>query len=317
MEIKKVVVAGGGVLGSQIGYQIAFKGYDVTMWLRSEDSIKRTQPKIEELHKTYLKELEDHKQLVGKKGVPYARGLFDSLEDVTLDKIEELKKNADKAFENIKYETDMAKAVSDADLVIESVAEIPSAKTEFYTELSKHLKEDAIVVTNTSSLLPSMFREATKRPEKYLALHFANRIWRNNIAEVMKHSTTEDKYFDIVFDFARRIGMIPLKVNKEQPGYLLNSLLIPFLTAAETLLANEVSDPETIDKAWTIGTGAPFGPFRILDIIGLETAYNVVKMSKDIDVEGSNSSKIAKMLKKYIDEGKTGIAKGEGFFKYN
>ena len=132
----------------------------------------------------------------------------------------------------------------------------------------------------------------------------------------MGHAGTDKKYYDMVVDFAKGIGMIPLLLKKEQAGYILNSMLIPFLSSAEMLYALDVADPETIDKTWMLGTGAPVGPFRILDIVGLTTAYNITMMKPDAKNPDTLAGKIAIMLKKYIDEGKTGINAGEGFYKY-
>lgn len=315
---KNIVVAGGGVLGSQIAFQAAFKGFNVTFYLRSEDSIKRTMPKVERLYGIYLNELESLKSEIGNKKAVFPRGLIDSMDGLTSDKIDELKANVVKAKNSIVYETSLEKAVSNADLVIETLSEIPDAKFKFYEELQKYIPEKTVIVTNTSSLKPSMFSKATGRGDKFTTLHFANTIWKNNIAEVMMLPETNAKYFEEVCEFAKAMGMVPIKVMKEQAGYLLNSLLIPFLKAAEGLMANGVSDPENIDRAWMIGTGAPIGPFRILDIVGLETAYNISLMQEGAtdNVESTNY-KIAQMLKKYVDEGKTGINAGEGFYKYN
>lgn len=93
-------------------------------------------------------------------------------------------------------------------------------------------------------------------------------------------------------------------------------MLVPFLEAAEGLLANEVADVETIDAAWTLGTGAPLGPFRILDVVGLKTAYNIASAKPQAADPDSEAAKVASLLKDLIDEGKTGIASGEGFYRY-
>lgn len=146
--------------------------------------------------------------------------------------------------------------------------------------------------------------------------HFANEIWKNNTAEIMGHAGTEGKYYDEVVEFAGQIGMIPLKLHKEQPGYILNSLLVPFLNAGEALYANDVADPETIDLTWSLATGALLGPFRILDIVGLETAYNIVCMDPAAKDPETTPGKIAKRLKEKIDAGKKGVCTGEGFYKY-
>jgi len=313
MSFKNIVVAGGGVLGSQIAYQTAFRGFNVTVWLRSEASVERAKPKFERLKGLYLDAME-----AMKTPTPYnfCRGFGLDPREISAEKLDALKARAEKAYEGIVYETDLQKAVADADLVIESVAEAPDAKIAFYTDLAKVLPEKTIVVTNSSTLLPSMFAEYTGRPEKYLALHFANEVWKYNTAEIMGHPGTDPAAYAAVVEFAAQIAMVPLQLKKEQPGYILNSMLVPFLNAAQTLFVNDVADPETIDKTWCLATGAPVGPFRILDVVGLTTAYNITIMNPTIKDPNSTASKIAAKLKEYIDAGKTGINAGEGFYKY-
>ena len=167
-------------------------------------------------------------------------------------------------------------------------------------------------------MLPSKFAKYTGRPEKYLSLHFANSIWKNNTAEIMSQDKTDPRYFDAVMQFAAEIRMIPLPVRKEKAGYLLNSMLIPLLFSGMDLYVNGISDPESIDQAWTLGTGAPKGPFRILDTVGLTTAHNIVEMYVKIPsfLAPYNFKGMEKMLQKYIDEGKLGMSSGEGFYKY-
>ena len=311
MNIKNVVLAGGGVLGSQIAFQTAYKGFDVTVWLRSEASIERAKPKFARLKDIYLDTLEAMKT----NSAAYARGLADSA-DLPEDEIDALKRNVISAYNSLKFTTSYEEAAKDADLVIEAIAEDPKQKIAFYTELAKYLPEKTILVTNSSTLLPSTFAEYTGRPDKYLALHFANEIWKNNTGEVMGHAGTDPEYYNTVVEFASAIGMVPLQLHKEQPGYILNSMLVPFLSAAEALLANEVADPETIDKCWMLATGAPAGPFHILDVVGLVTAYNIVIMNPAASDPTTTQGKIAAKLKEYIDAGKTGVNAGEGFYKY-
>ena len=317
MGFKNVVVAGGGVLGSQIAFQTAYRGFNVTLWLRSAESIERTKPKVDRLYKIYLTELEAAKEKTGVKGALVPRGLIPDIANTTVGDIDKLKQNVEEAYKNLKYETDLAKAVQDCDLVIESMAENPEAKIEFYTKLNVVLEDKTIVATNSSTMIPSQFRHCFTKPEKYLAIHFANNIWRSNTAEIMGHDGTDKAAYDEVVSFAEEIAMVPLKLQKEQPGYILNSMLVPFLKAGEMLLAKGVADPATIDLTWRLGTGSPLGPFQILDIVGLTTAYNINMMdplaTSDPD---SIPAKIGTILKKYIDEGKTGINAGEGFYKY-
>ena len=318
-NFKKIVVAGGGVLGSQIAYQAAYCGFDVIIWLRSEGSIGRCQPKLDNLKKTYIEALNLMADPV-KGEANWCPGLaemgkFDL--DECLKKVENI---------DVKLELDMAKAVKDADLVIESMAENADDKIKFYTTLAPLLDEKTVVVTNSSTLLPSAFAKYTGRPDKYLSMHFANSIWKNNVAEIMVQDKTDKKYFDMICEFANEIRMLALPVLKEKSGYLLNSMLVPFLLSGLDLYANGISDPESIDLAWTKGTGAPKGPFKIFDTVGLTTALNIVDQYQK--VPGLFKPMLSKMmmpynfkgmkaiLEKYIAEGKLGMSSGEGFYKY-
>lgn len=315
MKIKNVVVAGGGVLGSQIAFQAAYCGFNVTIWLRSKESIARTQPKLDNLKKVYTDTINKMSTAEGQTPEAWARGISD-FEAFDKDKCIE---KVNKAYESLKLELDMQKAVADADLVIESMAENSDAKIDFYKHLAPLLPSKTIIVTNSSTLLPSKFAKYTGRPEKYLSLHFANSIWKNNTAEIMAQPKTDKTYFDLITDFAKNIRMIPLPVLKEKSGYLLNSMLVPLLFSGMDLFVNGVSDPVSIDKAWTLGTGAPKGPFQILDTVGLTTAYNIVLMYVKIPsfLAPYNFKGMEKMLKKYIDQGKLGKSSGEGFYKYS
>ena len=321
MTIKNVVVAGGGVLGSQIAYQAAYKGFNVTVWLRSEGSVERAKPKFEQLRQTYLATLEAMKS----DSAAYCRGLADTPE-LSVGEIEQLKQRAQQAFESIVFTTSYEDAAKDADLVIEAIAEDPKQKDAFYAELAKYLPESTILVTNSSTLLPSQIAASTGRPEKFLALHFANRIWRNNTAEVMGTSDTSPAHFDEMVAFAEQINMIPLPVRKEKSGYLLNSMLVPFLLSGMDLWASGVSDPQSIDIAWTHGTGAPKGPFQIIDTVGLNTAYNIVMQYQKVPgllnpllkkmMLPYNYKQIASMLEAMIDRGELGESTGKGFYTY-
>lgn len=249
MKYSNVVVAGGGVLGSQIAFQTAFCGFNVTIWLRSEGSITRTQPKLDKLKETYIEE-------IGKMAEGNGYWCAGIADEGKFDK-DELIAKVNKAYDSIKLELDMKKAVADADLVIESMAENADDKIAFYKTLAPLLPAKTVIVTNSSTLLPSQFAKYTGRADKYLSLHFANSIWKNNTAEIMSQDKTDKKYFDEIMQFANDIRMIALPVLKEKNGYLLNSMLVPFLLSGLDLYASGVSDPKSIDIAWTHGTGAP------------------------------------------------------------
>lgn len=285
MKYENVTVAGSGVLGSQIAFQTAFKGFNVSVYDINDAALERAKQRFNDLKPSYKADLGATQEEV------------------------------DAAYDRISYYTDLAKAVENADLIIEAVPEVVDIKRNFYTELAKVAPEKTIFATNSSTMLPSQFVEYTGRPGKFLALHFANEIWKNNTAEIMKHPETNQEVFDEVIEFAKAIGMVALPIYKEQPGYILNSLLVPFLNAAEHLLVNGVADIETIDKTWMIATGAPKGPFAILDIVGINTPYNLSLAQAKLGNE--ESAKVADFLKReFLDKDRLGKQNGKGFYDY-
>lgn len=309
MNNRKVVVVGGGVLGSQIAFQAAYQGFDVTFWLRMESSKTRTQPKLDRLKSIYLSSLEALKPYCGTDYPYYPHGLVADLSQTSVADIEAKQAQVEKACASIVLELDMAKACKDAMIVIEAMAEDFQAKCDIYQKLSQYLEPNTILASNSSTMVPSQFVDHIKRPERYLAMHFANEIWKYNIVEIMGHSHTDPHVFEQAVAFGKEIGMEPICLQKEQPGYVLNSLLVPFLNAALNLYANGIADAPTIDKTWRKATGAPYGPMQILDIVGLQTAYNIARMDPSM-------KKVADMLKSYIDQGKTGVQAKAGFYSY-
>src|SRR5262245_33221785 len=283
IHIDNVTVFGTGVLGSQIAYQTAYSGFEVTAYDISDQIVTAARKRFEELAARYEREVEG------------ARG-----------------GRAQAALTRIRYSSNLADAVHDADLVIEAVPEILDVKRELYRKLAPLAPQKAIFATNSSTLLPSALADASGRPDRFLALHVANKIWLRNVAEIMGHPGTSPAVYETTVEFARRIGMEPIEIHKEQPAYILNSLLVPLLQAATTLVVNGVADAATVDKTWRIATRAPEGPLQTLDIVGLNTAYNISAAAGD----EQNKANARYLKEHYIDKGKLGRATGEGFYKY-
>ena len=318
MDYKNIVVIGAGILGSQIAFQTAYCGFNVTLLIRNKDSKDKIITRLNELKKTYIENIEKM-----SRNEIWSRGIADPS---NFNKEECLEK-INKIDELIKIETNQKESLKDADLVIESITENIDAKISLYKEIAPLLNEHTVIVTNSSTILPSKLAKYTNREDKFLALHFANSIWQNNTAEVMKHEKTNEVYFNEIIEFAEKINMIPLPIQVEKSGYLLNSMLVPFLLSALDLYANGISEPSAIDKAWKIGTGAPKGPFEIIDIVGLTTAKNIVVQYQKVPTIINpllkkmmlpyNYKKMLDLLNKYIEKGKLGKAEKEGFYKYN
>ncbi len=281
--MQNLTVLGTGVLGSQIIFQAAYFGKDVVAYDLSDEILAKLPARWEYLKTAYLRDLPD----------------------ATEEKLQA-------AVARIRSSSDLADALKDADLVIEAVPERLDIKQQTWEKVGALAPEKTIFATNSSTLLPSDIAPFTGRPGRFLALHFANEVWKNNTGEVMGHAGTDADAFEAVAQFAEEIGMVPIRVQKEQPGYVLNSLLVPFLQAASNLFIRGVASPEDIDKTWRIGTGAPLGPFQIYDVIGMMTPYNLSINSADPE-----QRKFAEYIKtEYIDKGYLGKGAGRGFYTY-
>jgi 3-hydroxyacyl-CoA dehydrogenase len=285
MNIQHVTICGSGVLGAQIAYQTAMYGFNVVVYDIKQELLEQAKERFHQLGELYKADLKST-----------------ALE-------------LSNAMNHISYSTDLTAAVKDADLVIEAIPENIQIKKNFYTQLGKVAPAKTIFCTNSSTLLPSMLAQNTGRPQQFLALHFANNIWKNNTAEIMGHVDTDVTIFDTIVEFAKAIGMVALPLLKEQSGYILNSLQIPFLLAGMDLYADGIADPYTIDKTWMIASKSPMGPFAILDLIGFQTVYNIAMNAADAGNEQMRKGAIL-LKEQFIDKGKLGKSTGEGFYKY-
>lgn len=282
--MQNLTVLGTGVLGSQIAFQAAYRGKDVVAYDANDEALARLGARWDYLKPLYLRDLPD----------------------ATPEKL-------DAAIGRIRVSTDLSDALKDTEIVIEAVPEVLQVKHDVWAKAGAIAATNTVFATNSSTLLPSDMADASGRPEKFLALHFANEVWRLNTAEIMGHAGTAPHYLDVVATFAEEIGMVPIRLKKEQPGYILNSLLVPFMTAAAKLYVRDVADVAVIDATWRRATGAPFGPFEIYDIIGMETPYNLNAHSEDSELR-----EFAQILKqKFINQGRLGRATGQGFYAYD
>ena len=282
MAFQNVTIAGTGVLGSQIAYQTALNGFNVIAYDRNPDTAKK---RVSALKASYQNDL-------GLSEDEFNAGLS-----------------------RLSFTADLAEAVKDADYVIEALPENLEIKEEFYKQLAKLAPAKTIFASNSSTMVPSQLVKFVDRPAKYPHMHFANKIWKCNVAEIMGTNETDPAVFQEVVDFAHAIKIVPIPLHKEQPGYVLNSLLIPFVISAMALWVKGVADPQTVDKDWMISTGSPVGPFMMLDDVGLRTVWNIVT-----NLYESRHQEIFKViadrLKEMIDAGHEGLESGQGFYHY-
>lgn len=283
-SLHNVTVVGTGVLGSQIIMQAAYHGKHVTAFDLSDDLLAQLPGRFAWMREEYRRDLPG----------------FDP-------------ERFDRAAGSITTTAFLESAVADADLVIEAVPEDLAVKKEVWKRIGHAAPAKTVFTTNTSSLRPSDFADETGRPEKFLALHFANLVWSHNTGEVMMAEKTGREYFDAVLGFAGEIGLEPIAIHRETPGYVLNSLLIPFLDAAAYLYVDGVAEPADIDKVWRIAMGAPEGPFEVYDTVGFRVAYNIGRSTP----RDGRLHRFAELLKESIEAGRSGLADREGFFTYD
>jgi 3-hydroxyacyl-CoA dehydrogenase len=286
-RIKNLTVMGSGVLGGQIAWHSAFKGKTVTVLDIAEEPLAACRRAHDQYAEIYLQELGASEQHIAD-----TRG-------------------------RLSFETDTAAAVANADLVIEAVPEVPAIKSAAYRNLGPFLPEHTLVATNSSTLLASDFAEDTGRPGQYCALHFANLIWTMNLAEIMAHPTTSEDTLTQVAEFAIEIGMVPIPVEKETNGYVLNTWFVALLNAAQTLVTNGVSSPEMVDRTYLIGNrGAAIGPMGLIDVVGMQTAYNVLQHWGSENGDEQMLKNAQYIQSHFIDKGLMGLPTGQGYYSY-
>ncbi len=284
--LEKFSMIGAGVLGGQIAWQSAFSGKQVVVYDINEEGLERCRSAQQMYAGIYQKDL-----------------------GATAEQIEQTRSR-------LRFTTDLADAVAEADVVIEAVPEIPEVKISLYQQMAGLLPAHTIIATNSSTLLPSQFAEYTGRPEKYCALHFANLIWALNIAEVMAHAGTSEATLTAITGFAIEIGMVPIPIQKEQNGYVLNSWFVPLLQASLALVVNGVSTPEYVDRTFMIANRSSMGPCAMIDMVGMATAYNIGMHWGAANNDAQMLKNAAYLKEHFIDKGLMGFQTGQGFYQY-
>uniref|UniRef100_A0A7S2QFE6 3-hydroxyacyl-CoA dehydrogenase NAD binding domain-containing protein n=1 Tax=Zooxanthella nutricula TaxID=1333877 RepID=A0A7S2QFE6_9DINO len=294
-RIRKVAVVGAGTLGQQVSFQVAVSGFNVTVLDNSAANLE----KAREAHGRFAK------LYVDRAGASQARSWR---------KVAEACPDPQAALDRISYTTDAGEACAECDLVSENVPEVPAVKSAVYSQLHAAAPARTIFTTNSSTLLPSDFAEVTGRPERFLALHFANPIFDGNIGEVMGHAATDKAVYERVVEFAREIHMVPIRLHKEQNGYICNSLLVPWLNSGLWLVTSGVASPEDVDRTWMIAFGSQRGPMQVIDAIGLQTVHAVFSHWGEVlrdETIGKQMLANAALLDAKIKAGHTGIMTGD------
>nr|MDO8133119.1 3-hydroxyacyl-CoA dehydrogenase family protein [Candidatus Njordarchaeum guaymaensis] len=282
-DVKKACVLGAGLMGSGIAQVCAQSGINVIM--------------------------RDIKDEFIEKGL---KGIKDSLaKGVAKGKLKQ--EEAEAATSRIETTTDLAKAVGEADLIIEAIPEEMKLKKEVYKEVSKNAPEQAIIASNTSTLSITEMATAVKHPENFIGLHFFNPAPIMQLLEIVKGKKTSDETVQFAKDLAGRLGKTPV-VSIDSPGFIANRVALPIIIEAITALEEGVATKEDIDTALKLGYNHPMGPLQLADLVGLDTVLHSVKSVGD--KLKSPRFKAPKLLEQMVKEGKLGKKTGNGFYDY-
>jgi 3-hydroxybutyryl-CoA dehydrogenase len=287
MEIKKVGVLGCGLMGSGIAQVAATAGFDVTVLEQEQKFLDKGFAGIE---KSLTRLVE--------RG-PAKGGLTP-----------EQKTEAQSHLKGTLNMQDLA----DCDIVVEAIIENVDLKRKTYGELDQVVKKDAIFATNTSSISVTELMTATKRPERFIGLHFFNPVPMMKLVEVVKTIATAPEVFEAAVEFGKSLGKVPVRTS-DKTGFIVNRLLVPYLLDAIRAYEEGVGSITDIDEAMKLGCGYPMGPFTLLDFVGLDTTYYITEVMHDEFKERRFASPA--LLRRLVLAGWYGRKSGKGFYDYS
>ena len=286
MAIKKVGVLGCGLMGSGIAQVAATAGFDVTVLEVEQKFIDKGFAGIE-------KSLSKFAERPPEKG-----GITAQQKSEILGRLKGTTNRQD---------------LADCDIIIEAIIESVPEKKAMYASLDPIVKKDAIFATNTSSISVTELLSATKRPERFIGLHFFNPVPLMKLVEVVKTIATAPEVYEIAYEFSRKLGKVPVRTS-DKTGFIVNRLLVPYLLDAIRAYEEGVGSIPDIDNAMKLGCGYPMGPFTLLDFVGLDTTYYITHVMYDEFKERRFAS--PPLLKRLVMAGWYGRKSGKGFYDY-
>ncbi|HEY6322463.1 MAG TPA: 3-hydroxybutyryl-CoA dehydrogenase [Thermoanaerobaculia bacterium] len=282
MKIRKVGVLGCGLMGAGIAEVAARAGFETVVREVSEEVVE--------------------------KGLEKLRGSLDkAVERGKLDGGER-----DKAWGRLHGVVDLG-GLADCDLVVEAIVENLDEKRRTFAALDAVVKEGVLFASNTSSLTITQIAMATRRPDRFVGLHFFNPVPVMKLVEVVRTLLTSQEAYDAAIEVVRAFGKEPVTA-RDNSGFLVNRLLVPYLLDAVRAYEEGVGSIEDIDKAMQLGCGYPMGPFTLLDFVGLDTTYYIANIMFDEYREKRFAP--PPLLKQMVLAGRLGRKSGRGFYDH-
>jgi 3-hydroxybutyryl-CoA dehydrogenase len=281
-SIKTVAVLGAGTMGNGIAHVFARAGYSVILRDVEERFLQRG---METIGKNLDREVKKGKLAEAEKPAVLAR-----LKPVTY-----------------------MSAIAAADFAVEAVPEKMEIKRAVLTEADRLLRPDVILASNTSSISMTALATMTKRPEKFVGMHFMNPVPVMVLVEVIRALQTDDEAFATTMELAKKLGKTPVAVN-DAPGFVSNRVLMPLINEAAYAVMEGVATPEAVDAVMKLGMNHPMGPLELADFIGLDVCVDILNVL--LEGLGDPKYRACPLLKKYVAAGWMGRKSGRGFYTY-
>ena len=282
-HIKTVAVLGAGTMGNGIAHVFARAGYKVILRDVEQRYLDRG---MDSIAKNLDREIKKGKLAEAEKGTVLARLI---------------------------PVTDMS-AVANADFLVEAVPEKIEIKRHVLTEADHLLRDDVIIASNTSSIAMTTLAALTKRPDRFVGMHFMNPVPVMVLVEVIRALQTSDATFTATMDLAKKLGKTPVAVN-DAPGFVSNRVLMPLINEAAYCVMEGVATPEAVDTVMKLGMNHPMGPLELADFIGLDVCVDIMHVLHE--GLGDPKYRACPLLKKYVAAGYLGRKSHRGFYSYD
>ena len=283
MKIENVCFVGAGTMGCYNALVASLSGYKVTVFDTNKENLTLMANRQQEFSEIFL-----------------ANGIYNPT-------------MLEQAIANISSTTDLAKAVENADLVSESVFEQLDIKRQVHQQLDQLCPAHTILTTNSSGLLVSDIEDIVERGERFVALHTH---LLSPLVDIVKGPRTSVDIVSLLKNYVESLGAVPLVLNKENPGYVLNAMIAKLLSTAMLLVVDNNIDFEAIDKAWMQNANSTMGPFGMLDMFGLDITQYGLQIEEPNGRMKQVKAKLTPFIADYIDKGLLGVKTGQGFYHY-